>query len=49
MLNRSLRLGILRREFVINFWERLTPLAFGLLMGGLIMLLIVSYAGVPIV
>jgi hypothetical protein len=49
MLNRPLRLGIRHRALVINFWQRLTPVAFGLLMGGLIMLLTLSYAGVPIV
>jgi hypothetical protein len=49
MLNRPLRLGIRHRAVVINFWQRLTPVAFGLLTGGLIMLLILSYAGVPIV
>jgi hypothetical protein len=49
MLNRPLRLGIRHRALVINFWQRLTPVAFGLLMGGLIMMLILSCAGVPIV
>jgi hypothetical protein len=49
MLNRPLRLGIRHRALVLDFWHRLTPLAFALLIGGLIMFLILIYAGVPIV
>jgi hypothetical protein len=39
MLNRPLRLGIRHRALVLDFWHRLTPLAFALLIGGLIMFL----------
>jgi hypothetical protein len=49
MLNRPLRLGIRHREFLISWSQGLDRVAFGLFMTGLILLLILLYAGVPIV
>jgi hypothetical protein len=49
MSNRPFRLGLRHRALVINFLQSLTPLAFGLFVFVLIVLLILAYAGVPIV
>jgi hypothetical protein len=49
MLNRPLRLGIHHREFLISWSQGLERVTFGLFMTGLILLLILLYAGVPIV
>ena len=49
MLNRPLRLGIHHREFLIGWSPGLERVAFGLFMTGLILLLILLYAGVPAV
>ena len=48
MLNRPLRLGICHRELVIEWWQALGRVTFGLFMTGLVLLLILLYAGVPI-
>ena len=45
MLNRPLRLGIHHREFLISWSQGLGRVAFGLFMTGLILLLILLYAG----
>jgi hypothetical protein len=49
MLNRPLRLGIHHRQLVVGWWPGLGRVAFGLLVTGLVLLLILLYAGVPIV
>jgi hypothetical protein len=49
MLNRPLRLGIRHRTIVVNWWQGFERVAFGVFMTGLILLLILLYAGVPIV
>lgn len=49
MLNRPLRLGIRHRELVISWWQVLGPVTFGAFMTGLVLLLILLYAGAPIV
>jgi hypothetical protein len=46
MLNGSLRRGIRHRELAISWWQRLGPVTFGMLVTGLILLLILLYAGV---
>ncbi len=45
MLNKPLRLGVRHRALVIGFWQRLTPTALSLFMAGLIVSLIIAYAG----
>jgi hypothetical protein len=49
MLNKPLRVGVHHREFIIGWSQSLKRVVFALLMGGLILLLILLYAGVPIV
>jgi hypothetical protein len=49
MLNRPLRLGIRHRELVIGWRQRFERVTFGLFITGLVLLLILLYAGVPIV
>jgi hypothetical protein len=49
MLNRPLRLGIHHREFLVSWSRGLERVSFGLFMTGLILLLILLYAGVAIV
>ena len=49
MLNRPLRLGVRHRAFVIGWWERLVPVTVGLFVAGLTVLLVLAYAGVPMV
>jgi hypothetical protein len=49
MLNRPLRLGIHHRELVISWRQPLERVTFCIFMTGLILLLILLYAGVLIV
>jgi hypothetical protein len=49
MLNRPLRLGIRYRELVISRRQGLARVIFGLFVTALVLLLILLYAGVPIV
>ena len=46
MLNRSLRLGIRHRELVVGWRQGLGRVTFVLLMTGVVLLLILLYAGV---
>jgi hypothetical protein len=48
MLNRPLKLGIRHREIVIGCCQGPGRVTFGLFMAGLVLLLILLYAGVPI-
>jgi len=49
MLNRSFRLRLRQKALVNDWWQTLVQLTFGLFMGCLIVLLILLYAGVPLV
>ena len=45
MLNRPLSLGVRHRALIIDCWERLGSVTFGLFMVGIILLLISLCAG----
>jgi len=47
--NLPMRPGLMLTRVVDDWWQRLVQLTFGLFIGSLVALLIMLYAGVPIV
>ena len=48
MLNRPLSLGIRHRELFIRWWQGLGRVTFGVFMTGLVLLIVLLWAGLPI-
>jgi hypothetical protein len=49
VVRRPLRFGHRLRELVDDYWQNLVRATFGLFVGGLVALLVLLYAGVPLI